>query len=110
LFTHDQGILPGRATQWNRDTTTVVLTADEGSIGGGSSGGPAVTREGGLLGILSRSAGSPSGGHREGILSRVHLAVGAWLVRQMIPSATQKLLNAALPRARWSRPYFGKKS
>jgi S1-C subfamily serine protease len=89
VFTHNKGIIPVQAGQWRRGAASLSIDADE-KIDGGTSGGPVVTSAGRLLGIISKSASA----------SRVHLAAPLWLVRQMVPRATRRRVDAALPPGR----------
>jgi S1-C subfamily serine protease len=80
VFTHDKRVIPARATQWGVESAMLSIEAD-GAIKGGTSGGPVVTSNGRLLGIISDSRR----------ISRVHLAAPVWLVRQMVPRAPARL-------------------
>lgn len=96
VFTHDKGVLSVCATQPALNAATLWIEADE-PIEGGTSGSPVVTSDGRLLGIVS-NVGSVAGERQcTGMVTRVHLAAPAWLVRQMVPQAAQRKLNAALP-------------
>src|SRR5437867_434350 len=56
VFTHNKGVIPALATQWQLGAATLAIDVDDG-IEGGTSGGPVVTRDGRLLGIVSSSGG-----------------------------------------------------
>jgi S1-C subfamily serine protease len=62
VFTHNKGIIPVQAQQCAPGAASLVIHADE-RIDGGTSGGPVVTRDGRLLGIIS-SSGSVQGDAR----------------------------------------------
>ncbi len=88
-FTHNKGVIQVRAMQCAPEAATLGIQADE-QIEGGTSGGPVVTSDGRLLGIISNT-GSAIGEMRcNGQTPRVHLAAPVWLVRRMVPGATRR--------------------
>lgn len=102
LFTHNKGmILPCRATQWTLGAATLDMEADAG-VEGGTSGCPVVTREGTLLGVLSTAAGLEGKPTRHCTAARVHLAAPVWLIRQIIPQAARRRVDASFPPGRWA--------
>jgi S1-C subfamily serine protease len=107
LFTHNKGIIPARATLGRPDAYTLVLETDE-SVDGGTSGGPVVTREGKLLGILSNAGGPPGGPQCQCRILRIHLAAPVWLIRQMIPQANRRGLDNSLPPGRYAKRFLDK--
>ena len=102
VFTHNKGILQAQAKQWTPEAQTLAITAND-RIDGGTSGGPVVNSDGGLLGIVSHSAFTASEAGCVGGISRVQFAAPLWLVRRMVPGATRKKLDAALPPGRLRR-------
>ncbi len=80
VLTHTGRWVSARATQWGVDDSVLSIEASEG-IEGGTSGGPVVTNDGLLLGVVSTVGGEPP---RTGMIPRVHLAAPVWLVRRMV--------------------------
>lgn len=82
MRTHTGRWVGGLAQQFNANASVLVVEADE-DIRGGTSGGPVVTHNGHLLGVLS-SAGGVQGSSREVTLPRLHLTVPGFLLRLML--------------------------
>jgi len=72
----------GLAEQCGVNASTLFVKAEE-DIRGGTSGGPVVTCNGHLLGVVSAAGGS-QGSRREVTLPRLHLTVPSFLVRLML--------------------------
>jgi len=77
-----------------------AVLGDRPRVESGTSGGPVVTREGKLLGIVSTAGGAVEERTRSGTIARVHTAARLRLVRQMVPRAVSRQLDAALPPGR----------
>jgi len=102
VFTHDKGIIPVRIRQNAIVAEHLWFDADQ-RILGGTSGGPVVTPDGRLLGIVHTVGDSRRPGHQEGCVgtaARVHLVAPLWLVRKMVPPVIREKLNKVLPEGR----------
>ncbi len=82
IRTHTGHWVCGLAQQCQINASVLVVEAEE-DIRGGTSGGPVVTRNGHLLGVVSAAGGS-QGSSREVTLPRLHLTAPAFLVRLML--------------------------
>jgi S1-C subfamily serine protease len=99
VYTHDQGVIPATVRLIRPESASLWLDGDY-RIGRGTSGGPVVTQDGRLWGIISTIGAGPEEEPCQGFIPRVHLAGPAWLVRQMVSADARKRLNAALPACR----------
>ena len=77
IRTHKGGWIHGEVAQYGQCSHRVRIKARE-QIEGGTSGGPIVTEDGELVGIVSRS--SESWGECFGQIPRPHLTLPAWAV------------------------------
>ncbi|MGH7267688.1 MAG: hypothetical protein ACREMB_22960, partial [Candidatus Rokuibacteriota bacterium] len=102
VFTHDKGVIEVRVEQTAPASQVLWLQADA-HIEGGTSGGPVVTRDGRLRGIISHSGSVLGETRSDGSIPRVHLTAPLWLVRQMVSRGTRRTLDAAIRPARGKR-------
>jgi S1-C subfamily serine protease len=90
VLTHTPGRwITGDVTQWQPQAQLLVMeTLDR--IEGGTSGGPIVTENGLLLGVVSYSGHSESDPGCHCALPRPHLCAPFWLAQQMLLPASSK--------------------
>jgi hypothetical protein len=79
ILTHDKGWVAGQAQQSHVNASALYILADD-HIESGTSGGPVVTDDGLLLGVVSH-AGGTGGPMNEVGIPRLHLAVPSYLLR-----------------------------
>jgi hypothetical protein len=77
VLTHTGRWISGHVRQIVTDAHNLALCPDE-QIEGGTSGGPVVTDDGLLLGVVSWTGG------RLGSIPRPHLTAPVWLARRML--------------------------
>ena len=99
VLTHDRGVLPATVRLICPGSASLWLHSDH-RIGRGTSGGPVVTEDGRLWGIISTIGAGPEEEPCQGFIPRVHLAGPAWLVRQMVSADAWGRLGAAQPACR----------
>jgi S1-C subfamily serine protease len=99
VFTHDRGVISATVRLVRPGSASVWLHSDE-RISRGTSGGPVVTEDGRLWGIISTLGAGPEEEPCQGFIPRVHLAGPAWLVGQMVSADARRRLGAALPLGR----------
>jgi S1-C subfamily serine protease len=102
VFTHNKGIIPAKVQQVEHGAGSLSIEIPDG-IDGGTSGGPVVTKEGLLLGIVSNSGGADGAAPHNGTMPRITAAAPLWLVRRMVPEETQAKLDAVLPPGKGPR-------
>jgi len=78
IRSHKQRWINGTVEQHGLSSHRVGIRADE-QVEGGTSGGPIVTKEGHLVGIVSQS--SETGGPCIGVTPRPHLALPSWAAK-----------------------------
>jgi len=84
VFTHKGTWLQGTAQQCRKDAHMLSIQTDE-QIEGGTSGGPVITDDGLLLGIVSNA----SVGQSDGSIPRPHLCLPCWTLRAgLLPDST----------------------
>lgn len=98
VFTHTGQWITGHVAQWRPESPKLSLEPDE-AIQGGTSGGPVVTDDGRLLGVVSWSGQAAPGSKqierdaawvRSGAIPRPHLTAPVWLVPQMLRRRRRK--------------------
>jgi S1-C subfamily serine protease len=99
VFTHDRGVIPATVRLIGPGSASLWLHSDH-RISRGTSGGPVVTEDGRLWGIISTIGTGPEEEPCQGFIPRVHLAAPVWLVRQMVTADAWGRLGAALPPCR----------
>jgi S1-C subfamily serine protease len=99
VFTHDRGVIPATIRLVTPGSASLWLHSDD-RISRGTSGGPVVTQDGRLWGIISSIGAGPEEEPCQGFIPRVHLAAPAWLVRQMVSADARRRLDVALPPCR----------
>jgi hypothetical protein len=99
VFTHDRGVIPATVRLIGPGSTSLWLHSDD-RISRDTSGGPVVTEDGRLWGIISSLEAGPEEEPCQGFIPRVHLAGPVWLVRQMVSADAWGRLGAALPSGR----------
>jgi S1-C subfamily serine protease len=83
ILTHTGRWIEARAEQCHVNANVLVVRASKG-IEGGTSGGPVVTNDGLLLGVVSTAGGAVGEPSLEVCIPRLHLAAPGWLVRRMV--------------------------
>jgi len=83
ILTHTGQWLDAHAQQCSINAPTLWIEAKEG-IEGGTSGGPVVTNDGLLLGVVSTAGGPVGEPTLSGRVPRLHLAAPGWSVRTMV--------------------------
>jgi hypothetical protein len=82
IFTHKGAWITGTAKVLRDDAHRAWIETD--LIEGGTSGSAIVTDSGDVLGIVSHSGGVEGDDRCTGLAARPHLALPAWLVRQLL--------------------------
>lgn len=84
ILTHKGTWVTGEAQRYGRNPTAIAVHADD-QIVGGTSGGPVVTNDGRLLGVVSsfNIANGIGKGVCTGPVPRPHLSAPVWLARQI---------------------------
>jgi S1-C subfamily serine protease len=95
VFTHDRSVMPATVRLTCPGSASLWLHSDC-RISGGTSGGPVVTDDGRLWGIISTIGTGTEEEPCQGAIPRVHLAGPAWLVRQMVSANARRRSGAAL--------------
>jgi S1-C subfamily serine protease len=83
IRTHRGQWVEGHARQPRLHASTLWIEAGEGILGG-TSGGPVVTTDGRLIGVVSTAGGEVGQPHRDVTMPRLHLTAPGYLVRQML--------------------------
>jgi hypothetical protein len=87
VLAHTGRWISGRVKQMAPAAPSLVLEPDE-PIKGGTSGGPVVTADGLLLGVVSRSGEGKA--ISTGSIPRPHLTAPVWLARQMVEDPAEE--------------------
>jgi S1-C subfamily serine protease len=82
VLAHTGDWITGRAQQHQPYSRTCYFETTE-AIQGGTSGGPVVTDDGRLLGVVSNAGGSPGEPETSGMIPRLYSAAPLWSVERM---------------------------